>query len=160
MARTLAEQAEERVEEMESEYETLNAIFQPVQAENEQRKMMLTDLSKFALNLSQRRKDLGIPTKRMGELDSAKLYALGVAAEEISELQQLVTDVSFHPWKMVERKKSTKKKNLKGSDEGGSGSGPSEEVQMIQVVNWEEPKLVQIMRKHDGANGEGRDARA
>ena len=132
------ERSEERVQDLQSEYETLNALFQPVQAENEQRKTMLAEQRKLALQLSQRRKDLELPTKRMGELDSAKLHALGVPAEEISELQQLVTDVSWHPWRMVERKEDD-------STVGEDGNGGSGEGEMVQVPNWDEPKLRELV---------------
>ena len=137
------ERSEERVEDLQSEYETLNALFQPVQAENEQRKTMLTEQRKLALSLSQRRKDLNLPTKRMGELDSAKLHALGVPAEEISELQQLVTDVSWHPWRMVQRK------THRGEGQGEAG------VEMLQVPNWEEPKLREIVDKYESSGSSG-----
>jgi ankyrin repeat protein len=131
------EKAEERIEDLESEYETLNALFQPVQAENEKRKTMLTQMRKLAVALSQRRQDLELPTKRMGEVDSAKLHKLGVSVEEISSLQQLVTNVSWHPWRMVPKK--------------GQGRG---EMEVVQVANWDEPQLAAIVRKYDA----GRDS--
>jgi hypothetical protein len=49
-------------------------MYQPVQTENEQRKQMMADTRKTALEISRKRLDLELPTKRMGELDSAKLH--------------------------------------------------------------------------------------
>jgi hypothetical protein len=66
-------------------------MYQPVQTENEQRKQMLVDSRRTALEISRSRQDLDLPTKRMGELDSSKLHSLGVAIENISLLQQKVS---------------------------------------------------------------------
>ena len=96
---------------------------------------MLIEQRKLALSLSKRRKDLELPTKRMGELDSAKLHALGVPAKEISLLQQLVTDVAWHPWMVKGRKNST------GEEE------------MVEVANWDEPKLLLLPVDAVGSRG-------
>jgi hypothetical protein len=129
------EQAHEMATEAQSDYETLDHIFQPVQAENEQRKTMLNNMRRTALQISRSRQDLDLPTRRMGELDSAKLHALGVEVEEISSLQSVVCDPNFYPWRTRQVKKG------------------SEEVETI--VDWDNEQLGEIQRKYDGS-GRGR----
>jgi vacuolar-type H+-ATPase subunit I/STV1 len=152
------EKASERIEDLESEYETLETIFQPVQAQNEKRKKVLAKTRQLAVTLSQRRKDLELPTKRMGEVDSAKLHALGVPVEEISSLQQLVTNVSWHPWKVVPVPKQRGVEGggvEKGGVKGGGEEGVEEGVEVVQVPNWDEPQLAEIVRRYGGGKASG-----
>jgi hypothetical protein len=132
------EQLKRAAAEARSEYEMLEQIHQPVHTENEQRKWMLADMRKVALEMSWKRQDLDFPTKRMGELDCAKLYELGVSVEGISELQQVLCDPSFHPWRTRQVKPG------------------SEEVET--VTNWDDQRLQTILRKYDCCSGgRGRD---
>jgi cytohesin len=85
-------------DELRAKFELLEQMYQPVQTENEQRKEMMADLRKTALELSRSRQDLDLPTKRMGEIDSVYLQRLDVPVEHISLLQGVVCDPNFHPW--------------------------------------------------------------
>jgi hypothetical protein len=80
---------------------------------------------------------LDLPTKRMGEVDSAYLHQLGVAIEQISRLQQVVCDPNFNPWRTRQV------------------SPGSEEVET--VVHWADEKLQGMVQAHNQCtNGKGR----
>jgi hypothetical protein len=118
---------EHNYEALGEQHETLEEIYQPVQAENEQRKQMLADTRKFALETSRSRQDLCIPTKRMGELDSSKLHSLGVPVEQISLLQGAVCNPQFHPWRVQQRE---------GCD-------------IETVANWSDKQLDAMVQKYE-----------
>jgi hypothetical protein len=125
-------------EELRSKFELLDQMFQPVHTENEQRKLMLADTRKTALEISRSRQDLRVPTKRMGELDNVHLHRLGVAVEEISLLQDTVCNPLFYPWR------------TRQIEEGG------EDVET--VVNWADEQLQTMVRKYEGCgSGRGRE---
>jgi hypothetical protein len=126
-------------EELQAKFELLEQMYQPVQTENEQRKEMLTDLRKTALDISNSRLDLDIPTKRMGEVDSTKLHQLGVPIEDISLLQDVVCDPNFHPWRVLQY--------------GGGACGENSSSEM--VVDWKNQQLLALIRQH-GGSGNGR----
>jgi ankyrin repeat protein len=129
--------ANEQAEVMLAKFEVLEEMYQPVQTQNEERKWMLANTRKAALEIGRTRQDLRLPTKRMGELDSVKLYKLGVAVEGTSLLQGIVCDPNFHPWHVQHRQ--------------GSRSNELEEV-----VNWQDQQLKKIMQMHDDDGREGR----
>jgi hypothetical protein len=119
-------------EDIQAKFELLEQMYQPVQTENEQRKEMMADMRKTALEISRSRQDLDLPTKRMGELDFGKLSVLSVAPEDISLLQGVVCDPNFHPWHV---------KQLEGSEE------------VETVVNWANPQLAAMVLKYDASSG-------
>jgi hypothetical protein len=100
--RASAAAMEEMHEEMQDRYELLEQMYQPVQTENEQRKQLLADNRKTALDISRSRQDLDLPTKRMGELDMVLLGRWGITAVHISELQATVCDPRFYPWRVAQ----------------------------------------------------------
>jgi hypothetical protein len=112
---------------------SLPMMYQPVQTENEQRKQMLADTRKAALMISQSRLDLELPTKRMGELDSGKLHALGMPVEAISLLQGTVCDPKFYPWRII------------------TGPNGSDKVRM--VANWADEQLKAMVLQYDSCSG-------
>jgi hypothetical protein len=129
-------------EELRAKFELLEQMYQPVQTENEQRKQMLADMRKAALEISKSRLDLDLPTKRMGELDSAMLHRLGVEVEGISLLQDTVCNPNFYPWSTRQVKQ--------GSDE------------VETVANWEDTQLKAMVHQYasvskDGSGGRGRE---
>jgi hypothetical protein len=105
-------------------------MYQPVQTENEQRKTMLVDTRKFALEISRSRQDLDIPTKRMGELDNVYLHQLGVPMEEISLLQDQMTNPNFHPWRVMQQ-----------------------QGRVETVANWADEQLQAIVQKYNNCSG-------
>ena len=117
-------------EELRAKFELLEQMFQPVQTENEQRKAMLADTRKFALEISRSRQDLDIPTKRMGELDNVHLHQLGVSMEEISLLQDQMTNPNFHPWRVMQQ-----------------------QGRVETVANWADEQLQAIVQKYDSCSG-------
>jgi hypothetical protein len=123
-------------EELRAKFELLEQMYQPVQTENEQRKQMMSDTRKAALEISRSRQDLNLPTKRMGELDNVRLLELGISAEDISLLQNTVCDPNFHPWRVQQQR---------GSARDG----------VETVVNWTNRQLQDMVRKYDGG-GNGR----
>jgi hypothetical protein len=117
-------------EELRAKFELLEQMFQPVQTENEQRKAMLADTRKLALEISRSRQDLDIPTKRMGELDNVHLHQLGVSTEETSLLQDQMTNPNFHPWRVMQQ-----------------------HGRVETVANWADEQLQTIVQKYDSCSG-------
>jgi ankyrin repeat protein len=126
-------ECEEEAKEISiAKFELLEQIYQPIQTENEQRKSMMSELRKAALDISRTRQDLELPTKRMGELDNVKLGDFGLTAEDVSNLQQTLVNPNFYPWRIRQCKA--------GSDE------------VETVVNWEDEQLIELTKKYDGNN--------
>jgi ankyrin repeat protein len=121
--------ANEEVEGTLAKFELLEQMYQPVQTENEQRKEMLADTRRAAVEISRSRLDLNLPTKRMGELDCVALAKLGLTVEAMSLLQGVVCDPSFHPWRVKQR--------------AGSTAGEVEEV-----VDWTDQQLADVVRTY------------
>jgi G3E family GTPase/ankyrin repeat protein len=118
---------------IQTKFELLELMYQPIQIENEQRKTMLADLREISLKISRSRQDLELPIKRMGELDSAKLSQIGVPIGEISRLQGVVCDPNFYPWRIVQR-------------EGGAPK---------MTPNWADEQLSEIIQTHNKAGDRG-----
>jgi ankyrin repeat protein len=141
-------------EELQSKFELLEQMYQPVQTENEQRKEMLFDLKKAALDISKSRMDLELPTKRMGELDSVMLNHHGVTVEAISLLQGVVTDPNFHPWRTRQVKEGDEASpSCCGEVETNSDEQLHYCGEVETVVNWDDEQLAAIVQQYGGGNG-------
>jgi hypothetical protein len=66
----------------------------------------------------------------MGELDNAHLHQLGVSMEEISLLQDQMTNPNFHPWRVMVQQECVE-----------------------TVANWADEQLQAIVQKYDSCSG-------